>query len=197
MLLQPPYVSNQAVICSRLNRFVTLPHPLNSPSIVNCQGSGVAACYGTGTNEVNQFDAANLCGKVGARLCTATELKEDDSHGSGCNYDYHWVWSSTPCMYHRLHSRQDCTCTIHQIVCDACYAFVTPCYVYLGPHPAFIPLLSPTSAPIRPPQTRITHSFSPPLPTKANVPAAPLAVSKCTLASQVPHPAESRNVSVH
>ena len=130
--------------------------PLNSPSIVNCQGSGVAACYGTGTNEVNQFDAANLCGKVGARLCTATELKEDDSHGSGCNYDYHWVWSSTPCMYHRLHSRQDCTCTIHQIVCDACYAFVTPCYVYLGPHPAFIPLLSPTSAPIRPPQTRIT-----------------------------------------
>jgi hypothetical protein len=45
----------------------------------------------------NHFDAVNTCENAGARLCTADELKNDETHGSGCNYDFEWVWSSTEC----------------------------------------------------------------------------------------------------
>ena len=30
-------------------------------------------------------------------LCSQSELAADDTHGSGCNYDYRLIWSSTPC----------------------------------------------------------------------------------------------------
>ena len=51
-------------------------------------------CYGN----ADYFSAKALCDEQGARLCTAQELENDESHGSGCNYDYSWVWSSTPCV---------------------------------------------------------------------------------------------------
>eukprot|EP00729_Bicosta_minor_P008611 gene8611-32998_t len=49
------------------------------------------------TGPVSWFDAVATCKNANARLCTAQELADDESHGSGCNFDFDWVWSSTPC----------------------------------------------------------------------------------------------------
>jgi len=41
--------------------------------------------------------AEDFCATVGARLCTADELEEDEAKGSGCKGDCEATWSSTPC----------------------------------------------------------------------------------------------------
>ena len=40
--------------------------------------------------------ARNFCQAAGGRLCTAVELRADETHGSGCNADFERVWSDTP-----------------------------------------------------------------------------------------------------
>merc|ERR1711957_775001 len=39
--------------------------------------------------------AVNLCENVGARLCTRDELTSSCTSGSGCQFDYELIWSST------------------------------------------------------------------------------------------------------
>jgi hypothetical protein len=49
------------------------------------------------STQLRLLQAQEICETAGARLCTNDELKADETHGSGCNYDFEWVWSSTPC----------------------------------------------------------------------------------------------------
>ena len=35
--------------------------------------------------------------QAGSRLCTADEVLNNDAHGSGCNYDFNWMWTSSKC----------------------------------------------------------------------------------------------------
>lgn len=46
--------------------------------------------YGTGDFPTSHFTAEEHCAAAGARLCTSEELQNDESHGSGCNYDFQW-----------------------------------------------------------------------------------------------------------
>ena len=41
--------------------------------------------------------AQEICIADGARLCTAQEIEQGASRGSGCGLDNHWIWSGTRC----------------------------------------------------------------------------------------------------
>jgi hypothetical protein len=41
--------------------------------------------------------AVELCEGVGARMCTIEEIHGDVTRGTGCNFDFERVWSSSPC----------------------------------------------------------------------------------------------------
>lgn len=43
-------------------------------------------------------EATSICMANGARLCTVTELENDETSGTGCNYNWKPVWSDTPCV---------------------------------------------------------------------------------------------------
>merc|ERR1719503_484165 len=47
-------------------------------------------------NEITEADADELCTEVGARLCTAVELFEnDEGRGTGCGHDRRLIWSAS------------------------------------------------------------------------------------------------------
>eukprot|EP00040_Diaphanoeca_grandis_P037702 m.248252 g.248252 ORF g.248252 m.248252 type:complete len:249 (-) comp33863_c3_seq14:4570-5316(-) len=54
---------------------------------------GGSGCSGA----VTWPEANDFCESQGARLCTGAELVADETHGSGCNYDYQQIWSSDKC----------------------------------------------------------------------------------------------------
>lgn len=56
-------------------------------------GLGSGVCSGN----LNWGDAVEYCENSGARLCTASELENDEAAGTGCSHDKHMVWSSTSC----------------------------------------------------------------------------------------------------
>ena len=41
-------------------------------------------------------EAQQICSNAGGRLCTAAELLDDCTRGSGCSHDQDMIWSSTP-----------------------------------------------------------------------------------------------------
>ena len=41
-------------------------------------------------------EAEAICQAAGARLCTAAELKGGCTAGTGCGFDVHLVWGTTP-----------------------------------------------------------------------------------------------------
>ena len=43
------------------------------------------------------FKSASFCEDAGGRLCSEAEVLNDEVHGSGCNYDFNWMWTSTQC----------------------------------------------------------------------------------------------------
>lgn len=44
------------------------------------------------------FSAAErICYDAGARLCSVAELSAGETAGSGCDFDYEYIWSRTPC----------------------------------------------------------------------------------------------------
>jgi len=43
------------------------------------------------------YEALHHCTDVGARLCTLEEIQNDETRGTGCNYDNMLVWTSTTC----------------------------------------------------------------------------------------------------
>ena len=42
-------------------------------------------------------EAAEFCETAGARLCTAAEIKNKNTYGSGCDLDSKFIWSNTDC----------------------------------------------------------------------------------------------------
>eukprot|EP00041_Stephanoeca_diplocostata_P030623 m.932583 g.932583 ORF g.932583 m.932583 type:complete len:1575 (+) comp23791_c0_seq1:275-4999(+) len=63
------------------------------PTVCASSKSAIRGCSGL----VTWSEAKDFCEEQGARLCTQTELATDETHGSGCNYDYNQIWSSTSC----------------------------------------------------------------------------------------------------
>mmetsp|Transcript_7547 Transcript_7547/g.19452 ORF Transcript_7547/g.19452 Transcript_7547/m.19452 type:complete len:1532 (-) Transcript_7547:376-4971(-) len=49
------------------------------------------------SGRVTYPEAKRFCEGAGGRLCTLAELQADETHGSGCNYDFEHIWSSTSC----------------------------------------------------------------------------------------------------
>ncbi|KAL3933477.1 MAG: hypothetical protein SGBAC_010381 [Bacillariaceae sp.] len=45
-------------------------------------------------DSVTYHEANDLCGSVGARLCTVTELEQGCTAGTGCSHDEKMIWSS-------------------------------------------------------------------------------------------------------
>lgn len=65
-----------------------------SESDKDAGGPGVELC----SNFVTFSEAKFFCeSKMQARLCTSEELKHSCAESTGCDYDYTWIWSSTPC----------------------------------------------------------------------------------------------------
>jgi hypothetical protein len=61
------------------------------------QVCGNSVMNGTCSGLVALADAAAFCESGGARLCTASELSNDEARASGCNDNRRQAWSSTPC----------------------------------------------------------------------------------------------------
>ena len=59
-----------------------------------------SACLGGGGTGAlrNWGEALGLCLEMGARLCTAAEIRAGELRSSGCGRDGKQVWSGTPCM---------------------------------------------------------------------------------------------------
>ena len=49
------------------------------------------------SGSLNAADAELLCEGRGARLCSISELEQDEPKKTGCQYDYEQVWSTTAC----------------------------------------------------------------------------------------------------
>lgn len=46
---------------------------------------------------MNQGKAEDVCKSIGARLCTSRELTDGVGVNTGCDFNWKYVWSSTPC----------------------------------------------------------------------------------------------------
>ena len=46
--------------------------------------------------------ALDICLRAGGRLCTLEEVRNGDTIGTGCNYNYKRIWTSTPCAKIRV-----------------------------------------------------------------------------------------------
>jgi hypothetical protein len=65
-----------------------------SSSICGSSGLGIAgACSGL----MNWANAKSYCEAPGGRLCTLSELQNDEARATGCIYDTELMWSSTAC----------------------------------------------------------------------------------------------------
>lgn len=49
------------------------------------------------SKQVPYHEAAGVCQGMGARLCTAEELRQDEARGTGCGLDLKRVWTSSTC----------------------------------------------------------------------------------------------------
>ena len=56
-------------------------------------GNGMGACL----DKVDKRVAEAKCHGAGGRLCTLAELANDETRGTGCNYDAKMVWTQSPC----------------------------------------------------------------------------------------------------
>jgi len=55
--------------------------------------NGLGGCSG----DVSWAGAVFFCESIGARLCTESELSDDEARGTGCGYDRSLSWTSTAC----------------------------------------------------------------------------------------------------
>ncbi|MFB6076258.1 MAG: LamG-like jellyroll fold domain-containing protein, partial [Candidatus Aenigmatarchaeota archaeon] len=58
-----------------------------------CDDAPLPGCSGTKTYS----EAVEYCEDAGARLCTNTEIENDETTGTGCGYDNQQTWTSTYC----------------------------------------------------------------------------------------------------
>jgi hypothetical protein len=69
------------------------------PSFLNLDSGFPDVCGGSpGCNSNSDYEGARShCEAAGARLCTHDELSAEETKGTGCVFDFHPVWSATPC----------------------------------------------------------------------------------------------------
>lgn len=65
--------------------------------------SGVGSCSGPVIFSTAHWN----CDDIGARLCSIDELLNDETRGSGCNYDDELIWSKTGCTVGTLEAADD------------------------------------------------------------------------------------------
>jgi len=88
-----PRASQQTASRSLCSHFGWDPALYGEPSV--CGGSQL---FGSRCLLAASFEEAEQsCSNIGARLCSAKELRNDEARGSGCGMDTKRVWSSTPC----------------------------------------------------------------------------------------------------
>ena len=71
--------------------------------------------------------ANHYCDSKGARLCTLTELQNDEARDTGCNYDRTFVWSSTPCTGNLKQGGKHSFSGYHQAHGSSEYGTNAPC----------------------------------------------------------------------
>lgn len=71
------------------------PNAVDFGSVNVCGESSInlGGCSGL----LNSTQANHFCTAAGARLCTLTELENDETRKTGCGLDSRLVWSSSPC----------------------------------------------------------------------------------------------------
>ena len=81
----------------------TNPGGWSKHSSGKCAAAGFTSTWGesdfsgVGCVDSATYDQAQqICSNAGGRLCTKDELLADCTRGSGCGYDRHMIWSSTP-----------------------------------------------------------------------------------------------------
>lgn len=86
-----------------------IPAPtMAPPSVSSCDDLGWTnaetygesdVCGNTGNcvGKMTYASAELYCEDMGARMCTVSELLDDETRGTGCGYDNKFVWSKTPC----------------------------------------------------------------------------------------------------
>jgi len=62
----------------------------------NCSVWASSRIDGSCLYELNHSEAEAACSSIGARLCTALELKKNCARGTGCGFDNNIIWTSTP-----------------------------------------------------------------------------------------------------
>lgn len=92
----PPLTQVSEVKCSKLEPHFDFRY--NNKDVCGASkqraANGKEKCFG---KRATHGTAANTCERVGARLCTATELKRDVARGSGCSLDSKAVWTAITC----------------------------------------------------------------------------------------------------
>jgi len=65
----------------------------------NCMNkSGSKTTYTDCCSKMVTWDEGkSFCEAVGGRLCTEGEIRNSCAERTGCDYDYTWVWTATPC----------------------------------------------------------------------------------------------------
>ena len=79
---------------------VRCPFGLVPDSVTSiCMAPSSIGCYehkmNSGCHHVNFVAAIQICRRHGARLCTATEIKDQEPRGTGCGFDGRYTWTSS------------------------------------------------------------------------------------------------------
>jgi hypothetical protein len=155
--------------------------PSSDASVCGESDFNLGGCSG----ETNYDEAESFCTAVGARLCTLSEIQNDEAKGSGCNYDYELVWTSESCGTDQYYveygstligSGSSCVSkTTSSNVYVRCCADAYHCTADPTPsptsQPTHVPSYSPTQTPTHQPTSLPTHMPTPaPTPVPTHVP---------------------------
>jgi len=95
----PTQVPTSEAGCSRLTcDELGFPAAATFGDITVCGETDAASLGGECVGEVTWDEAEEYCTSAGARLCSATELQNDEAADTGCNYNDVVIWSSSVCV---------------------------------------------------------------------------------------------------
>eukprot|EP00614_Pseudopedinella_elastica_P026278 CAMPEP_0172634476 /NCGR_PEP_ID=MMETSP1068-20121228/194734_1 /TAXON_ID=35684 /ORGANISM="Pseudopedinella elastica, Strain CCMP716" /LENGTH=503 /DNA_ID=CAMNT_0013446437 /DNA_START=12 /DNA_END=1523 /DNA_ORIENTATION=- len=179
------------------------PASYGSPLVCgHSKGNGLGlSCSGA----VTFASAVSFCEAAGSRLCTATELENDETRGTGCAYDSQLIWSSTALgctsgafLLHiggSNNCNDDSVCSLcadgashHEVRCcaDVGLPSLQPT---ASPAPTFssLPTSEPTLSPTARPSIVPTPAPSA-IPTLSSLPSSPPTVTPKPTALPTPRP---------
>ena len=79
--------------CSQLGWTSAIANGVCGASFTNMEAPGVDKCF----NKRSQDEARRICERIGARLCSVSEIEAGAGISSGCQHDRQVLWSATPC----------------------------------------------------------------------------------------------------